>query len=357
MEIRENTDDNLENMDVDLEDNPLFPKCDYLIEEQVVKSFILHLDVTKETCPNVLVNTAKKRSVLYNMQNNGVNKLHSIDCESVLIGCKFSVSSRDLFYIGSEDGCINVMDLRTPGRPSLQFKDTTVEDGKSKTFNCFDVSPNDRLLTAGTDLIGGDAFILFWDIRKQNVLGGYWESHTDDITQVKFHPEDMNSLISGSIDGLINIYDLSQRCEDDALTDTFNTEESVDQLSWIRNNNKYNISCITHTSDVQLWDRDQGEVCNALTKLDVANNISKYVDNVYVANCHETESGVLLLAGSENPHCLRSLKLGKKNVNPGLEFSSNKQRVRDSSFIETNNLLVTGGEDGILNVWKVPVVN
>lgn len=64
------------------------------------------------------------------------------------------------------------------------FLDTTVEDNKFKTFNCFDVSSNDRLLTAGTDTIGGDAFILFWDTRKQNVLGGYWESHTDDITQV-----------------------------------------------------------------------------------------------------------------------------------------------------------------------------
>lgn len=64
------------------------------------------------------------------------------------------------------------------------FLDTTVENGKSKTFNCFDVSSNDRLLTAGTDLFDGDAFLLFWDLRNPKMLGGYWESHTDDITDV-----------------------------------------------------------------------------------------------------------------------------------------------------------------------------
>lgn len=66
------------------------------------------------------------------------------------------------------------------------FSDTTVENGKRKTFNCFDVSSNDRLLTAGTDEFEGDVFILFWDIRNPKLLGGYWESHTDDITDVSF---------------------------------------------------------------------------------------------------------------------------------------------------------------------------
>lgn len=59
-----------------------------------------------------------------------------------------------------------------------------MHDNKTKTFNCFDVSSNDRLLTAGSDLFDGDAFLLFWDTRSSQCLGGYWDSHTDDITQV-----------------------------------------------------------------------------------------------------------------------------------------------------------------------------
>lgn len=46
------------------------------------------------------------------------------------------------------------------------------------------MSRNDRLLSAGTDSFDGDAFLLFWDIRNPKLLGGYWESHTDDITEV-----------------------------------------------------------------------------------------------------------------------------------------------------------------------------
>lgn len=64
------------------------------------------------------------------------------------------------------------------------FVDSTVENGKNKTFSCFDISSNERVLTAGTELFDGDAFLLFWDIRNNELLGGYWESHTDDITQV-----------------------------------------------------------------------------------------------------------------------------------------------------------------------------
>lgn len=64
------------------------------------------------------------------------------------------------------------------------FADSTVVNNQNKTFNCFDVSSNDRLLVGGTDLVGSDSFILFWDIRGQKMLGGYWESHSDDITQV-----------------------------------------------------------------------------------------------------------------------------------------------------------------------------
>lgn len=37
---------------------------------------------------------------------------------------------------------------------------------------------------AGTDVLKDDAFLLFWDIRNTNLLGGYWDTHQGDITQV-----------------------------------------------------------------------------------------------------------------------------------------------------------------------------
>lgn len=78
---------------------------------------------------------------------------------------------------------------------------------------------------------------MFWDVRynkkkmskeqKSHPIGGYWESHTDDITCLVFHSVKPNVLASGSTDGLINVFDLAQPSEDAALTYTLNTESSV----------------------------------------------------------------------------------------------------------------------------------
>lgn len=99
----------------------------------------------------------------------------------------------------------------------------------------FDVSCDEKLIAGGTEHIGGDAFILFWDSRhtnsklddKNNLLGGYWESHMEDVTSLAFHSSKQDVLASGSTDGLINVFDLTQPSEDSALTYSLNTESSV----------------------------------------------------------------------------------------------------------------------------------
>lgn len=53
-----------------------------------------------------------------------------------------------------------------------------------KPLSCFDVSCDGRFLVAGTEVFKDDAFLLFWDIRTTNLLGGYWDTHQEDITQV-----------------------------------------------------------------------------------------------------------------------------------------------------------------------------
>lgn len=42
-----------------------------------------------------------------------------------------------------------------------------------------------------------------------------------------FNPCDDDRLVTGSTDGLINLYDVSQTDEDEALLQSFNTESSV----------------------------------------------------------------------------------------------------------------------------------
>lgn len=67
------------------------------------------------------------------------------------------------------------------------FLDNSAKQGEIKPLLCFDLSANNRVLCGGTELFENDAFLLFWDVRNAKILGGYWESHKDDITTVSLN--------------------------------------------------------------------------------------------------------------------------------------------------------------------------
>jgi len=105
--------------------------------------------------------------------------------------------------------------------------------GKLKPLLCLDLSGGDALLAAGTELVrdkaaeAEDSYVLFWDTRSTALLGGFWESHSDDVTALQFHPTRPHALASASTDGLLNLYDLKEPSEDEALLFSFNTHSSV----------------------------------------------------------------------------------------------------------------------------------
>jgi WD40 repeat protein len=55
----------------------------------------------------------------------------------------------------------------------------------------------------------------------------YVESHTDTITSLQLHPSHPSLLLSSSTDGLVNIFDISQPDEDDALFQVINHRSAI----------------------------------------------------------------------------------------------------------------------------------
>ncbi|KAJ8914802.1 hypothetical protein NQ315_014547 [Exocentrus adspersus] len=314
----------------------MFYELDSVHEELIASNkYILHIDATCDSEPNIATALTDGWCQIYKLINNGMLSIAKlVGHKEKIIGCRFSKQDPNLIYTGSTR-FITLWDIRTPEMSVINFIDTTVENDNFKTFNCFDVSPNERLLTAGTELFGGDAFLLFWDIRKRQLLGGYWESHTDDITQVQFHSENKDSLLSGSTDGLINVYDLSQPNEEDALIDSLNTQSSVDHLLWFKENGKDNISCITHTFDLQLWNLEKAAPYEHFTRSDIASLLKeKNEKHTYLAKVHGGINYLLLLAGSNSKEgkCLRSLHFQAGKPQPAYSFKNNRQLVRSSWF-------------------------
>ena len=45
--------------------------------------------------------------------------------------------------------------------------------------------------------------------------------------KVRFHPSHKDSLVTGSVDGLVCLFDISEASEDDALLQTFNPDVAI----------------------------------------------------------------------------------------------------------------------------------
>ena len=212
--------------------------------------------------------------------------------------------------------------------------------------------------------MGVDSFLLFWDTRQPGKLqGGYWESHSDDVTSLEFHPNHPNTLASGSTDGQVNIFDVSQPDEDSALVTSHQTEDSVARLCWYsRKGLDQQLAIGTHTEELQLWSTEAEGPHTVLTRAQLCHGIRRSApEHCYMAGFHQREGGeeegLVVVAGSSytpDP-CLRLAMVKNKKAKP-LAMLKRKAGggcgvARCSLQIQGTTSLVTGGEDGVVRLW------
>eukprot|EP00118_Oscarella_pearsei_P004736 m.20708 g.20708 ORF g.20708 m.20708 type:complete len:244 (+) comp28066_c0_seq2:2-733(+) len=195
------------------------------------KAYVLHLDMSKETSESHSVAASGSSDVIkifscHNLQIKGT--LQDSDLTSIS-GIQFHPENPHLLFSSSLNGCVQCWDLRTStvGRMyRLRFQ-------RDKEFCSFDVNCTGRTVAAGTDASSddNDAFVIFWDTRLSMPLKVFEDVHSDDVTQVKFHPTNRHQLVTGSTDGLVCLLDLSEANEDDSLITVFNSESSVVSLA------------------------------------------------------------------------------------------------------------------------------
>ncbi|GLV40679.1 uncharacterized protein CBL_04482 [Carabus blaptoides fortunei] len=319
------------------------------------RNYILHMSCTSDTEPSICIGLSDNTCEVYRLTTSGqLTKQATLDShKDGVVNVKFS--NNNSLYTGSADGCIKLWDLRDPLKSVVDFTDSSATNSNQvKQLTCFDVSPNNRLLCGGTELYEGDAYLLFWDIRNRKLLGGYWETHSNDITSVTFHPSDVNRLATGSTDGLINVYNLQEPTEDDALDGSLNTESSVDRVLWYGDSG---VCCVTHTADLQLWDTALATRYHTFTRQQIAvAGQRQSAEHCYVAGVHSTSAdGLLMLAGSNfhNGECVRTMTVqDNTQLIPCSILTGNRQRIRASWYNSSTGVLITGGEHSVLSVWQ-----
>lgn len=101
---------------------------------------------------------------------------------------------------------------------------------------------------------GADGKLLFWDRRTQKPLGCFADTHAKEVTQVLFHPAHPNTLVSGSVDGLIAVYDMAGGLdEDEGFKAALNIETSCARVGFYGAAGE-KLWCSSHTETLHLWE-------------------------------------------------------------------------------------------------------
>ncbi|XP_077982815.1 WD repeat-containing protein 89-like [Glandiceps talaboti] len=280
-------------------------------------------------------------------RNRLANVAHLKGHSETLTGIRFGHQNPNLVYTSSKDGTVRCWDVRAKKSKAQQV----FTGYPGNVFTSFDINCTDTIVCAGTEAVEEDAYLIFWDCRSTNLLGAYKESHSDDVTQVKFHPTNSDALATGSTDGLVCVFDISQRSEEDALVTTLNSESSVSRLDWCGANNEY-LYCLTHSEEVMIWDAVES---TRITKFDnVKQNLAERgVEIEYLVDCfyHSGLKTLVVLAGTSGGN-LRLLTVGKEILHPvGTLNGGHGSVVRCLQWDNTTESLLTGGEDGMLCLW------
>ncbi|XP_054652641.1 WD repeat-containing protein 89 [Dunckerocampus dactyliophorus] len=338
---------------------------------EVLEKKLSSLSIARRCCPEeptyLLGMTLQPEGVLAVSCSNMTIHVHDKDTLKLqgeyhghsgpMCGLTFAHTSPHLIYSASADGTVRAWDARRPGTASTQL----FRGDSSHSFCSFDLSCADMLLCAGTEQVNEkDSFLVFWDARKPgaSLLGVYSESHSDDITQVRFHPTDKDRMASCSTDGLVNVFDLSRGAEEEALLATCNSDSSASAVSWCADDYSQ-LLCLSHDEGLHLWDLRQLDTEHPLTVFSCRDarslvltapgySLDYLVGGVWLEDAHK----LLVVGGSnagdvhlmecdgEGLRLLRSLRGGHASI------------VRCFLWDASGGALVTGGEDAQLLLWK-----
>lgn len=162
----------------------------------------------------------------------------------------------------------------------------------------------------------------------------------------------------------MNVFDISQESEDDALVTSLNTEAPVRSVTCLPDDK---LAIILDHEEALLWKTQDSEPFKTISREDFTVAIKRKITPwTYVGGCHYDPilDKTYFLSGSSfsaNP-CTRVLTLNSKNkLKAFADLPSSKKAkntlVRCSDIVNASNndgrtIFVTGSEDGNVCIWS-----
>jgi WD repeat-containing protein 89 len=171
----------------------------------------------------------------------------------VLSQCQYDGENSNLLWSSNKSGQLLLHDIRTQNCV-LNLNGSKVLTLDTKAILAFDINSSHTEIAAGTELLDREnpANILFWDIRNTGMLlNKFEECHSDDITQIKYHPSESKAMISGSTDGLVCLYNLCNQVEEESLYQVIK-DESVSKIGYFGPSYEY-IYSLSHMETFSLY--------------------------------------------------------------------------------------------------------
>ncbi|KAK1970631.1 WD repeat domain-containing protein [Colletotrichum sublineola] len=144
-----------------------------------------------------------------------------------------------------ENGEVSVWDMRESSKP--QVAHFAASQSPILSLAC---DSRTNTIAIGTEFQNHMASVLLWDMRAGPIQRlQYDEVHSDDVTELRFHPSEPHILLSGSTDGLVNVYDTRISDEDEVVIQTLN-QGSVHHASFLGNTEVY---VLTHDEKLAVY--------------------------------------------------------------------------------------------------------
>ncbi|KAL8292554.1 hypothetical protein RQP46_001166 [Phenoliferia psychrophenolica] len=263
----------------------------------------------------------------------------------------------------ARDGTVVGWDTRDLSKEAFRLKNKT-----GAPYLTCSQSSDLACLAVGAELHHHEATIDFWDLRTMTLAQTYVEAHSDDLTSLSFHPSPAlpHVLLSASVDGLVNTYDVRIADEDDAVQSTAQFGASVSSANWMpleAGGELKGVWGATTIETVQVWNLEESELVTDLG--DVRDVCLEPWRSDYLIGAHYNPAlgGVCILTGTQKGD-IAIINLSDpsrwilEQVLPGvggrtLGGQGHADIVRCAHLDTETSTVVTGGEDGRVCVWSL----
>ncbi|KAL4880151.1 WD40-repeat-containing domain protein [Aspergillus karnatakaensis] len=285
------------------------------------------------------VNKLSHASLVASNAHAGVTSLRTYD------------ASNRLVITGGRDGRLKLWDLRNGKDSAVVAVETSNQAPVLSIAGCSETNN----IVAGTELLSHQAIVAFWDVRSADRSLQYVESHNDDVTELQYHPTRHNFFLSGSTDGLVNIYDTTVTDEDEALVQVIN-HGSVHHAGFI---NERTIYALSHDETFSIHPATSPEDDGQEPEPVQFGDLRQPLQCEYIAQLCIGSQGPYIAAGNKNDKRLDLIPLvpspswhfDEQNV-WRLPGGHGDEVVRSVYVDEQNQSVLTCGEDGFVRAWR-----